>query len=410
MSVFNGVLEPDNEEINYYYPTNDLVTGPDILFFWVARMVVAGYEFRGEKPFSNVYFTGLVRDAQRRKMSKSLGNSPDALKLIEDYGADGVRVGLLLSSAAGNDLMFDEALCQQGKNFANKIWNGFRLIQSWEVADIPQPEAAKKAIEWYTALFNKTVLEIEDDFSKYRISDALMATYKLLWEHYSSWLLELIKPHYQQPVDRTTKAQVIALMENNLRILHPFMPFLSEDIWQQISERSPEEALIVNHWPKVSPLDQADLLAGFEWAKQVISEVRTVRKEKQIAQKEVLDMFVMHSSNPLSYWTAGIEKLANLTPVQLSDAPIEGALSFRVDAYEYFIPITGAIDVEAEIAKVTEELNYTKGFLSAVEKKLSNERFVSNAPETVLALEKKKQSDAMAKIETLAQSLLYLKG
>jgi valyl-tRNA synthetase len=410
MSVFNGVLEPDNEEINYYYPTNDLVTGPDILFFWVARMVVAGYEFRGEKPFSNVYFTGLVRDAQRRKMSKSLGNSPDALKLIEDYGADGVRVGLLLSSAAGNDLMFDEALCQQGKNFANKIWNGFRLIQSWEVADIPQPEAAKKAIEWYTALFNKTVLEIEDDFSKYRISDALMATYKLLWEHYSSWLLELIKPHYQQPVDRTTKAQVIALMENNLRILHPFMPFLSEDIWQQISERSPEEALIVNHWPKVSPLDQADLLAGFEWAKQVISEVRTVRKEKQIAQKEVLDMFVMHSSNPLSYWTAGIEKLANLTPVQLSDAPIEGALSFRVDAYEYFIPITGAIDVDAEIAKVTEELNYTKGFLSAVEKKLSNERFVSNAPETVLALEKKKQSDAMAKIETLAQSLLYLKG
>ena len=410
MSVFNGILEPDNEEINYYYPTNYLVTGPDILFFWVARMVVAGYEFRGEKPFSNVYFTGLVRDAQRRKMSKSLGNSPDALKLIEDYGADGVRVGLLLSSAAGNDLMFDEALCQQGKNFANKIWNGFRLIQSWEVADIPQPEAAKKAIEWYTALFNKTVLEIEDDFSKYRISDALMATYKLLWEHYSSWLLELIKPHYQQPVDRTTKAQVIALMENNLRILHPFMPFLSEDIWQQISERSPEEALIVNHWQKVSPLDQADLLAGFEWAKQVISEVRTVRKEKHIAQKEVLDMFVMHSSNPLSYWTAGIEKLANLTPVQLSDAPIEGALSFRVDAYEYFIPITGAIDVDAEIAKVTEELNYTKGFLSAVEKKLSNERFVSNAPETVLALEKKKQSDAMAKIETLAQSLLYLKG
>jgi valyl-tRNA synthetase len=410
MSVFNGILEPDNEEINYYYPTNDLVTGPDILFFWVARMVVAGYEFRGEKPFSNVYFTGLVRDAQRRKMSKSLGNSPDALKLIEDYGADGVRVGLLLSSAAGNDLMFDEALCQQGKNFANKIWNGFRLIQSWEVADIPQPEAAKTAIEWYTALFNKTVVEIEDDFSKYRISNALMATYKLLWENYSSWLLELIKPHYQQPVDRTTKSQVIALMENNLRILHPFMPFLSEDIWQQISERSPEEALIVNHWPEVNSLNQADLLAGFEWAKQVISEVRTVRKEKQIAQKEVLDMFVMHPSNPLIYWTAGIEKLANLRPLQLTDAPIEGALSFRVDAHEYFIPIAGAIDVDAEIAKVTEELTYTKGFLTSVEKKLSNERFVSNAPEAVLALEKKKQSDAIAKIETLEQSLVYLKG
>jgi len=410
MSVFNGILEPDNEEINYYYPTNDLVTGPDIIFFWVARMVVAGYEFRGEKPFSNVYFTGLVRDAQRRKMSKSLGNSPDALKLIEDYGADGVRVGLLLSSAAGNDLMFDEALCQQGKNFANKIWNGFRLIQSWEVADIPQPESAKTAIEWYSALFNKTVLEIEDHFSKYRISDALMATYKLLWENYSSWLLELIKPQYQQAVDRTTKTQVIALMENNLRILHPFMPFLSEDIWQQIKERSPEEALIVNHWPEVSPVDQSDLLAGFEWAKQVVSEVRTIRKEKQIAQKEVLDMFVMHPSNPLLYWTAGIEKLANLTPLQLTQSPIEGALSFRVDAYEYFIPIAGAIDVDAEIAKVTEELAYTKGFLTSVEKKLSNDRFVSNAPEAVIALEKKKQSDAIAKIETLEQSLVYLRG
>ena len=410
MSVFNGILEPDNEEINYYYPTNDLVTGPDIIFFWVARMVVAGYEFRGEKPFSNVYFTGLVRDAQRRKMSKSLGNSPDALKLIEDYGADGVRVGLLLSSAAGNDLMFDEALCQQGKNFANKIWNGFRLIQSWEVADIPQPESAKTAIEWYSALFNKTVLEIEDHFSKYRISDALMATYKLLWENYSSWLLELIKPQYQQAVDSTTKTQVIALMENNLRILHPFMPFLSEDIWQQIKERSPEEALIVNHWPEVSPVDQSDLLAGFEWAKQVVSEVRTIRKEKQIAQKEVLDMFVMYPSNPLLYWTAGIEKLANLTPLQLTQSPIEGALSFRVDAYEYFIPIAGAIDVDAEIAKVTEELAYTKGFLTSVEKKLSNDRFVSNAPEAVIALEKKKQSDAIAKIETLEQSLVYLRG
>jgi len=410
MSVFNGILEPDNEEINYYYPTNDLVTGPDIIFFWVARMVVAGYEFRGEKPFSNVYFTGLVRDAQRRKMSKSLGNSPDALKLIEDYGADGVRVGLLLSSAAGNDLMFDEALCQQGKNFANKIWNGFRLIQSWEVADIPQPESAKTAIEWYSALFNKTVLEIEDHFSKYRISDALMATYKLLWENYSSWLLELIKPQYQQAVDSTTKTQVIALMENNLRILHPFMPFLSEDIWQQIKERSPEEALIVNHWPEVSPVDQSDLLAGFEWAKQVVSEVRTIRKEKQIAQKEVLDMFVLHPSNPLLYWTAGIEKLANLTPLQLTQSPIEGALSFRVDAYEYFIPIAGAIDVDAEIAKVTEELAYTKGFLTSVEKKLSNDRFVSNAPEAVIALEKKKQSDAIAKIETLEQSLVYLRG
>lgn len=411
MSVFNGILEPENEEIKYYYPTNDLVTGPDILFFWVARMIVAGYEFKGEKPFSNVYFTGLVRDAQRRKMSKSLGNSPDALKLIEDYGADGVRVGLLLSAAAGNDLMFDEALCQQGKNFANKIWNGFRLIQSWEVAHIPQPEAAKTAIEWYTALFNKTVLEIEDHFSKYRISDALMATYKLLWEHYSSWLLELIKPAYQQPVDITTKEQVIALMENNLRLLHPFMPFLTEDIWQQISVRSPEEALIVNHWPEVPQATQSqELLDGFELAKQLISEVRTIRKEKQIAQKEVLDLAVLHPSNPLAYWSAAIEKLANLNSISLTASPLEGALSFRVDAHEYFVPIAGAIDVASEMAKVTEELQYTKGFLKSVEKKLANERFVANAPEAVIALEKKKQSDALAKIQTLEQSLVYLKG
>ena len=411
MSVFNGILEPENEEIKYYYPTNDLVTGPDILFFWVARMIVAAYEFKGEKPFSNVYFTGLVRDAQRRKMSKSLGNSPDALKLIEDYGADGVRVGLLLSAAAGNDLMFDEALCQQGKNFANKIWNGFRLIQSWEVAHIPQPEAAKTAIEWYTALFNKTVLEIEDHFSKYRISDALMATYKLLWEHYSSWLLELIKPAYQQPVDITTKEQVIALMENNLRLLHPFMPFLTEDIWQQISERSPEEALIVNHWPEVPKAPQSqELLDGFELAKQLISEVRTIRKEKQIAQKEVLDLAVLHPSNPLAYWSAAIEKLANLNSISLTASPLEGALSFRVDAHEYFVPIAGAIDVASEMAKVTEELQYTKGFLKSVEKKLANERFVANAPEAVIALEKKKQSDALAKIQTLEQSLVYLKG
>ena len=410
ISVFNGILEPENDEINYYYPTNDLVTGPDILFFWVARMIVAGYEFRDAKPFTNVYFTGLVRDKQRRKMSKSLGNSPNALKLIEDYGADGVRVGLLLSSAAGNDLMFDEALCQQGKNFANKIWNGFKLIQSWETVQIEQPEAAKKGIEWYSATFDKALLEIEDHFSKYRISDALMAIYKLIWDDYSSWLLELVKPAYQKPVDKATKDQVIVLLENNLKILHPFMPFLTEDIWQQITDRKPQEALIIAPWPKGSERIDNALLLAFETAKQVVSGVRTIRKEKQIANKEVLDLVVLSDQKPLEALNSVIEKLSNLTNITQTETPVEGALSFRVDSLEYFVPISGAIDIEAEATKVQEELNYTQGFLKSVEDKLSNERFVSNAPKDVIAIEKKKQIDAKAKIETLIQSLVYLRS
>ncbi|MCW1953843.1 MAG: valine--tRNA ligase [Flavobacteriia bacterium] len=410
MSVFNGILEPENEEINYYYPTNDLVTGPDILFFWVARMIVAGYEYRDAKPFTNVYFTGLVRDKQRRKMSKSLGNSPDALKLISDYGADGVRVGLLLSAAAGNDLMFDEALCQQGKNFANKIWNGFNLIQSWEEAELPQPEAAKVAIEWYTAVFNKTLLEIEDHFSKYRISDALMAIYKLLWDDYSSWLLELVKPAYQKPVDTQTKAQVLALLENNLKILHPFMPFLTEDLWHKMADRTPEQALIVSQWPTISQDVNNPLIASFEMAQQVVAGVRTIRKEKQIPNKEVLDLLQFSEGDSGETLFSVIEKLANLNPIEQTPVPVDGALTFRVASIEYFVPISGAIDVAAEIEKVSEELSYTRGFLQSVEKKLANERFVSNAPEAVLAMEKKKQSDALAKIETLEQSLVYLKG
>ncbi len=410
MSVFNGILEPENEEINYYYPTNDLVTGPDILFFWVARMIVAGYEYRDAKPFTNVYFTGLVRDKQRRKMSKSLGNSPDALKLINDYGADGVRVGLLLSAAAGNDLMFDEALCQQGKNFANKIWNGFNLIQSWEEAELPQPEAAKVAIEWYTAVFNKTLLEIEDHFSKYRISDALMAIYKLLWDDYSSWLLELVKPAYQKPVDTQTKAQVLDLLENNLKILHPFMPFLTEDLWHKVADRTPEQALIVSQWPTISQDVNNPLIASFEMAQQVVAGVRTIRKEKQIPNKEVLDLLQFSEGDSGETLFSVIEKLANLNPIQQTPVPVDGALTFRVASIEYFVPISGAIDVAAEIEKVSEELSYTRGFLLSVEKKLANERFVSNAPEAVLAMEKKKQSDALAKIETLEQSLVYLKG
>ncbi|WP_289061873.1 valine--tRNA ligase [uncultured Zobellia sp.] len=407
ISVFNGILEPDNKEVNYYYPTNDLVTGPDIIFFWVARMIISGYEYRDERPFQNVYFTGLVRDKQRRKMSKSLGNSPDALKLIEDYGADGVRVGLLLSSAAGNDLMFDEDLCQQGKNFANKIWNGFRLLKGWEVADLPQPEASKLGIEWYKAKFNKTLAEIEDHFSKYRISDALMAIYKLVWDDYSSWLLEIIKPDYQKPIDRITYEAVIDIFEQNLKLLHPFMPFLTEEVWQHITERTPENALVVAQWPKMQTVDEA-LIESFDIAAEVVSGVRNIRKEKNIPMKESLELMVLNEGNLAKTWDVVIEKLTNVAEVSYVDATVDGALSFRVKSNEYFVPMSGAIDVEAEIKKIEEELKYTKGFLKSVEKKLSNERFVSNAPEKVIAIERQKQADAEAKIETLEKSLASL--
>ena len=410
MSVFNGILEPDNKEFNYYYPTNDLVTGPDILFFWVIRMIIAGYEFKGEKPFSNVYLTGLVRDSQRRKMSKSLGNSPDALKLIEDYGADGVRVGLLLSSAAGNDLMFDESLCNQGKNFANKIWNGFRLVQSWEVDDqIPQPEAAALAIEWYKAKFNQTLEQIEDHYSKYRISDALMATYKLIWDDYSSWLLELVKPAYQQPIDKKTYDAIVELLEGNLKLLHPFMPFLTEEVWQYIKERQEDGALIVAQWPEGGDYDQ-DLIASFEIATEIISGIRTIRKEKNIPNKDTLELFVMEADAGYdARWDAVLEKMGNLNTLKKTVAPIEASLSFRVKSTEFFIPIGDAIDIEAELEKIEKELSYTEGFLNSVRKKLSNERFVSNAPEQVIAIERQKEADALAKIETLKLSRSNLK-
>ncbi|TLP81008.1 valine--tRNA ligase [Maribacter sp. ACAM166] len=407
MSVFGGILEPDNEDVNYYYPTNDLVTGPDILFFWVARMIVAGYEFRGERPFENVYFTGLVRDKQRRKMSKSLGNSPDALKLIEDYGADGVRVGLLLSSAAGNDLMFDEDLCQQGKNFANKIWNGFRLLKGWEVADIPQPEASKLGLEWYEAKLNKTLLEIEDHFSKFRISDALMSIYKLVWDDYSSWLLEIIKPAYQQPIDKTSFDQVIHLFEQNLKLLHPFMPFLTEEVWQHISERNTSEALVISKWPVAGDIDE-NLIEQFEFAAEVIAGVRTIRKNKNIPMKEALELSALNTEEASKDWDVVISKLTNVSEITYLKEQLEGALTFRVKSNEYFVPIEGAIDIEAEILKIKEELKYTKGFLTSVQKKLSNERFVNNAPEKVITIERQKLADAEAKIETLEKSLTSL--
>ena len=409
ISVFGGILDPDNKEVSYYYPTNDLVTGPDIIFFWVARMIVAGYEFRGERPFENVYFTGLVRDKERRKMSKQLGNSPDALKLIGNYGADGVRVGLLLSAAAGNDLLFDESLCQQGKNFANKIWNAFRLVKGWEVKDMPQPEAAALGIKWYQAKMNATLVEIDDHFSKYRISDALMAIYKLIWDDFCSWLLEIVKPAYQQPIDQRTYEQVIGLFEENLKVLHPFMPFLSEEVWQCMAERTPEQALVVSSWPEPGKLEP-EVLQAFSYTAEVISGVRTIRKDKNIPVKEALSLACIISQEIDPEWDPIVKKLGNIEEITIiSEAP-EGALSFRVKSNEYFIPVAGSVDIEAEIKKITEELNYTKGFLQSVEKKLANDRFVNNAPEAVVAMERKKAMDAEEKIITLEKSLASLSG
>jgi valyl-tRNA synthetase len=409
MSVFDGIRNPENEEITYYYPTNDLVTGPDILFFWVARMIIAGYEYKDEKPFQNVYLTGLVRDKQRRKMSKSLGNSPDALKLIEDYGADGVRVGLLLSSAAGNDLMFDEDLCQQGKQFANKIWNAFRLIKGWEVdQNIAQPETAKIGLAWYEAKFQKALTEIEDHFSKYRLSDALMTIYKLIMDDFSSWLLEIVKPAYQQPIDTKTFEAILEVLENNLKVLHPFMPFLTEEIWQFIAKRSPEEALIVAKYPVQKEFD-AKIIVDFDFASDVISGVRTIRKDKNIPFREGIELFVVQNENSNVKFNAIVQKLTNSITFNTVSNKVEGA-SFRVKSNEYFVPIsTENIDVEAEIKKLEAELKRAEGFLFGIRKKLSNERFVSNAPEQVITIERKKEADTKAKIETIKGSLHSLK-
>jgi valyl-tRNA synthetase len=408
MAVFGGVLNPENEDFKYYYPTNDLVTGPDILFFWVARMIIAGYEYAGEKPFSNVYLTGLVRDKQGRKMSKSLGNSPEPLGLIEKFGADGVRVGLLLSASAGNDILFDEELCNQGKGFSNKIWNAFKLIKGWEVADIAQPESSKVAIEWYEAKLQQTLAEIEDNFDKYRLSDALMAIYKLVWDDFCSWFLEMIKPGYQQPIDRATFDKAIEMLENNLKLLHPFMPFLTEEIWHHIAERTPEQALIVGEWPKAKAFD-AKLITDFDFATEVISGIRTIRKDKNIPFRDTMELKVVNNEKASTYFDSVIQKLGNVTTLEYVSDKVDGALSYRVKSNEYFIPITGNIDVEAEIAKLTEELNYTKGFLRSVQGKLSNEKFVAGAPEQVIANERKKEADALAKIATLEQSLASLK-
>jgi len=409
MAVFGGIMEPENQDFKYYYPTNDLVTGPDILFFWVARMIIAGYEYAGEKPFTNVYLTGLVRDKQRRKMSKSLGNSPDPLDLIEKFSADGVRVGLLLSASAGNDIMFDEELCSQGKAFTNKIWNAFRLIKGWEVSDsIEQPESSKVAIEWYEAKLQQTLAEIEDHFEKYRISDALMAIYKLVWDDFCSWFLEMIKPAYQAPIDRKTFDKAIEMLESNLKLLHPFMPFLTEEIWQLIAERTQEEALIISTWPEIKSFD-AKIITDFDFASEVISGIRTIRKDKNIPFKDAIELKVINNDNSSTYFDAVITKLGNISSLEYVSEAVNGALTFRAKSNEYFVPISGAINVEEEIAKLTEELKYNQGFLKSVQSKLSNEKFVNNAPEKVLEIERKKEADALSKIATIEQSLASLK-
>ena len=405
ISVFNGVLEPDNKEVSYYYPTQELVTGPDILFFWVARMIMSCYALRDEKPFSHVYLTGLVRDGQGRKMSKQLGNSPDAIKLMETYGADGVRVGLLLSAAAGNDLLFDENLCQQGKNFANKIWNAFRLIQSWEVEETFETCATATAgIDWYSAKFQQTLATIDDHFSKYRISDALMSTYKLIWDDFCSWLLEIVKPAYSTGIDPETYAKVCVLFEDNLRLLHPFMPFLSEELWHALKSRTKDEALIVSEWPTQKTIDTT-ILDQFEHSAALVAQLRTVRKDQNISFKEPLDLVETTHDNvslrPI------VEKLVNIQTWDKAAKAPEQAISFRVNALEYFVPVA-ASNIEEERKKMEEELTYQEGFLRSVEKKLSNERFVSNAPEQVVAIERKKAEDAQTKIAALKARLSAL--
>lgn len=404
IAVFGGIMDPDNPEFNYYYPTQDLVTGPDILFFWVARMIFAGYEYTGQKPFSNVYLTGLVRDKQRRKMSKSLGNSPEPLELIQNYGADGVRVGLLLSASAGNDILFDDALCQNGKGFATKIWNAFRLIQGWEVTDAPQPEAARLGLQWYAHKFQQALTDIEDHFDKYRLSDALMTIYKLIWDDFCSYLLELCKPGYQQPIDRTTYEGILQALENNLKVLHPFMPFLTEEIWQHMRTRTPQEALVIATWPELTGFD-ADLLAQFAFVQEVVAGVRTLRKEKNIPFKDPIDLHVLQYPAQARHLDAVVAKLGNVHAIHTLETALAGALSFRVQTAECFVPLQGLVDVAEEKAKMQAELDYLKGFLTSVQRKLSNEKFMAGAPEAVVAAERKKEADTQQKIAALEANL-----
>ena len=405
IAVFDGFSE-DQTDFNYYYPTNVLVTGWDIIFFWVARMIFAGYEFKNERPFNDVYFTGMVRDKQRRKMSKSLGNSPDAIELMDRFGADGVRFGMLSCAAAGNDLLFDESLCEQGKNFCNKLWNAFKLVKGWEIDNsLPQPESAKIGNDWLNAKLSQTINTIEDQFSKYRLSDALMDTYKLIWDDFCSSYLEIVKPAYQQPIDQLTYQQTVGYFEQILTMLHPFMPFVTEELWQNIETRKDGESLMMNAYPKADKVDES-LIEEFNFAMDVITEIRTLRKQKNIANKDQIELFVKNNQNTNTRFDCIISKLTNLSNLTYVDDKIDGAFSFVVKSNEYFIPMSENIDVEAEKEKIKKELDYTLGFLNSVNKKLANEKFVNNAPEQVLAVERKKQAEAESKIKVLEEQLL----
>ncbi|MBR6366860.1 MAG: valine--tRNA ligase [Bacteroidaceae bacterium] len=409
VSLFDGINNPGNDEIKYYYPTADLVTGPDIIFFWVARMIMAGEEYMKDVPFRNVYFTGIVRDKLGRKMSKSLGNSPDPLLLIEKYGADGVRMGMMLSAPAGNDILFDESLCEQGRNFNNKIWNAFRLVKGWNTADIAQPESSKIATEWFEAQLKKTNEELKDLFTKYRLSEALMAVYKLFWDEFSSWYLEMVKPAYGSPIDTTTYNKTLEFFDNLLKMLHPFMPFITEELWQHIYDRKDGESIMVSKL-ELAAATEADnkLIAQIEDVKNVVAGVRAVRNSKNIAQKEVVDLQVVES-NPVEAFNSVIIKMANLSGIEVVAAKGDGTAAFLVGTTEYAVPLGNLIDMDAEIAKQEAELKHLEGFLAGVMKKLGNERFVANAPEQVVALERKKQSDAETKIAALKESLAKLK-
>lgn len=408
ISLFDGINNPGNEEINYYYPTSDLVTGPDIIFFWVARMIMAGYEYEGKMPFQNVYFTGIVRDKLGRKMSKSLGNSPDPLDLIEKYGADGVRMGMMLSAPAGNDILFDDALCEQGRNFNNKIWNAFRLIKGWEVsAEVPVPEASELAVRWFEAKQNEVAAEVADLFSKYRLSEALMAVYKLFWDEFSSWYLEMIKPAYGQPINRKVYEATIGFFDNLLHLLHPFMPFITEELWQHLCDRTDGESLMVSPL-SMSALVDEDIIREFEVVKEVISNIRSIRLQKNIAQKEALELQVI-GENPVVAFNAVIMKMCNLSSINIVENKADGAASFMVGTTEYAVPLGNMIDVEAEIARMEAELKHKEGFLQGVLKKLGNEKFVNNAPAAVLEMERKKQADAESIIKSLKESIAALK-
>ena len=406
ISLFDGINNPDNEEINYYYPTSDLVTGPDIIFFWVARMIMAGYEYRGKMPFKSVYFTGIVRDKLGRKMSKSLGNSPDPLQLIEQYGADGVRMGLMLAAPAGNDIPFDDALCEQGRNFNNKIWNAFRLVKGWTVDDtIAQPEASAIAVKWFKMQLDKTIAEVDDSFSKYRLSEAMMAVYKLFWDEFSSWYLEMVKPGYQQPIDKATYEATLGFFDALLRLLHPFMPFITEELWQALEPRKEGESLMVAQMPEIAVIDSA-YLDAFEIVKEIVGGVRTIRLQKNIPNKDALELQIVGEHNEA--FNAVIAKMCNLSSISKVEEKAAGAVSFLVRTTEYAVPLGNLINMEEELAKLQEELKYQKGFLASVMKKLGNENFVSKAPAKVIEMEKKKQADAESKIKSIEESIAAL--